>query len=136
MPDQFHPPWLEHSNYTWRRVQVLKLLIIQVPPTSHHLISLRSKYSQTPSVYVPLLMSETKFHTHKLCIAAEITFLRNSLNFDVLKKLPHKKLHIFVNSKLCAECFIKKIHKCSLRLRVEQQLQLAVTSNINYYFES
>jgi hypothetical protein len=21
-----HPPWLDHSNYTWRRVQVMKLL--------------------------------------------------------------------------------------------------------------
>jgi hypothetical protein len=25
----FHPPWLDHSNYTWRRVQVMKLLIMQ-----------------------------------------------------------------------------------------------------------
>jgi hypothetical protein len=23
-----HPPWLDHSNHTWRRVQVMKLLII------------------------------------------------------------------------------------------------------------
>jgi hypothetical protein len=23
-----HPPWLDHSNYTWRRVQVMKLLIM------------------------------------------------------------------------------------------------------------
>jgi hypothetical protein len=26
MPFPSHPPWLDHSNYTWRRVQVLKLL--------------------------------------------------------------------------------------------------------------
>jgi hypothetical protein len=42
---------------------------MQFPPTSRHLISLRSKYSQfyvlTPSVYVPPLMSETKFHNHR-----------------------------------------------------------------------
>jgi hypothetical protein len=24
MPCQFHPPWLDHSNYTWRRVQFVK----------------------------------------------------------------------------------------------------------------
>jgi hypothetical protein len=42
---------------------------MQFSPTSCHFISLWSKYSpqqhsQTPSVYVPHLMSETKFHTH------------------------------------------------------------------------
>jgi hypothetical protein len=24
-----HPPWFDHSNYTWRSVQVMKLLIMQ-----------------------------------------------------------------------------------------------------------
>jgi hypothetical protein len=43
----------------------MKLLIMQFSPTSGHLISLQSKYSpQAPSVYVPLLMSDTKCHTH------------------------------------------------------------------------
>jgi hypothetical protein len=28
MTCQSHLPWLDHSNYTWRRVQVMKLLII------------------------------------------------------------------------------------------------------------
>ncbi|PNF30260.1 hypothetical protein B7P43_G01232 [Cryptotermes secundus] len=28
MPCPSHPPWLHHSKYTWRRVQVMKLLII------------------------------------------------------------------------------------------------------------
>jgi hypothetical protein len=46
-----HPPRLGHSDYTWRRAQVMKLLIMQFPPTSTHLISLRSS------------MPETKFHT-------------------------------------------------------------------------
>jgi hypothetical protein len=34
-----HPPLLDHSNYTWRRVQVVKLLIMQFSPTFRHLIS-------------------------------------------------------------------------------------------------
>jgi hypothetical protein len=25
MPCPSHAPWLDHSNYTWRRVQVMKL---------------------------------------------------------------------------------------------------------------
>jgi hypothetical protein len=25
MPCPSHPPWLDHSNYTWTRVQVMKL---------------------------------------------------------------------------------------------------------------
>jgi hypothetical protein len=58
------------SHPSWRRVQVMKLLIMQFSPTSRHFISLRSKYSpqhpcsQTPSVCVPPLTSETTFHTH------------------------------------------------------------------------
>jgi hypothetical protein len=44
-PTTSHPPWLDYSNYTWRSVQIIKLLIMQFSPTSCHLISLRSKYS-------------------------------------------------------------------------------------------
>jgi hypothetical protein len=29
MPCSSHPPWLDHSNYIWRRVQLMKLLIMQ-----------------------------------------------------------------------------------------------------------
>jgi hypothetical protein len=27
MPCPSHLPWLDHSNYTWRRIQIMKLLI-------------------------------------------------------------------------------------------------------------
>jgi hypothetical protein len=40
-----HYPWLDHSNYTWRRVQVMTHLIMQFSPTSCHFSSLRFKYS-------------------------------------------------------------------------------------------
>jgi hypothetical protein len=44
----------------------MKLLIMQFPSISRHIIPPRSKYSpQTPSVGVPPLMLETKFRTHK-----------------------------------------------------------------------
>jgi hypothetical protein len=45
MPCSSHTPWLDHSNFTWRRVQVIKFPIMQFSPTSGHFISLRSKYS-------------------------------------------------------------------------------------------
>jgi hypothetical protein len=35
----------DHSNYTWRRVLVMKLLNMQFSPTSCHFFSLWSKYS-------------------------------------------------------------------------------------------
>jgi hypothetical protein len=50
-----YPPWLDHSNYTWRRVQVMKLPVTQFFPTSCDFISLWSKYSQTPSVWLTWL---------------------------------------------------------------------------------
>jgi hypothetical protein len=67
MPCQSHPPWLGHSNYTWRTVQVMTLLIMKFLPISCHSslfgpnILLSTLFSDTLS---PPLMSETKFHTH------------------------------------------------------------------------
>jgi hypothetical protein len=40
-----HPPGVDHSNYTWRGLQVMKLLVMDYYPTSCHFICLRSKYS-------------------------------------------------------------------------------------------
>jgi hypothetical protein len=40
MPRPSHPSLLDHSNYTWRIVQVMKLLIVQFSPTSCHFIPL------------------------------------------------------------------------------------------------
>jgi hypothetical protein len=37
-------PRLDCSNYTWRRVQIMKLLVMQLSPFFRHLIPLRSKY--------------------------------------------------------------------------------------------
>jgi hypothetical protein len=34
MPRPSHPSWLDYSNYSWRRVQVMKLLIMQFSPIS------------------------------------------------------------------------------------------------------
>jgi hypothetical protein len=44
MARQSHPPWPDYSNYTWRRVHIMKLLVTQFSPFTGQLIPLRSKY--------------------------------------------------------------------------------------------
>jgi hypothetical protein len=44
LPCPSNLPSLYHCNYTWRSVQVLKFLVMQLSPTSSHFISLRSRY--------------------------------------------------------------------------------------------
>jgi hypothetical protein len=67
MPRPSHPPWLDHPNYTWRRVQVMKLLIMLFSATSCHFISLRSKYSPQQSTFLPWCQrpSFTPIHKHR-----------------------------------------------------------------------
>jgi hypothetical protein len=50
MPRPSHLPRLHYSNYTWRRVQIMKLFIMQYSLFSCHIISLRSKYLPQHSV--------------------------------------------------------------------------------------
>jgi hypothetical protein len=54
MPCPSHPPWLDHFDYTWRRVQIMKLLSMLFSPIFRHLISLRSKYSLQHPVLSPV----------------------------------------------------------------------------------
>jgi hypothetical protein len=56
-----HPPWLDHSNYVWRGVQVMKLLNMQFSPISRHFISLRSKYS---ILHIFIFNVRKKWHMH------------------------------------------------------------------------
>jgi hypothetical protein len=58
MPCLSHPPWLDHSNYTWRRAQVMKFLIMQFSLTSRHFLSLllSTLFSNTLSLCSSLIM--------------------------------------------------------------------------------
>jgi hypothetical protein len=47
MPCPSHPPWLHHSNYTLRRVQVMKLLIFHSSSSSVFLTRLSGPDSRT-----------------------------------------------------------------------------------------
>jgi hypothetical protein len=66
MPCPSHPPWFDHSNYTWQRAQVMKHLVMHFSPICCHFISLKSKYSVPCSqrLNVTPLLSEIKLHTH------------------------------------------------------------------------
>jgi hypothetical protein len=64
MPRLPHPPRLDNSNYTWRRVHIMLF-----SPPSRHSIHLRSKYSpqhrilkQPQSMFS--LNVRAMFHTH------------------------------------------------------------------------
>jgi hypothetical protein len=68
MPCPSHSQFYHPHNTAWG-IQIIKL-IMKFSPLPCYLIPLmpkyspRTPYSQTPSAYVPLSMSATKFHTH------------------------------------------------------------------------
>jgi hypothetical protein len=53
MPWPSHPSWVQHSNYTWRRVKVMKLLVMQFlrPPVTSSLLG--------PNIFLSTLFSKT-----------------------------------------------------------------------------
>jgi len=48
MPLLSHPPWFEHSNNIWWRVQVMKLSTVHPSSASCHFLSLMFKHSHKP----------------------------------------------------------------------------------------
>jgi hypothetical protein len=60
-----HPPLLDYSNYTWRRVQITKLLIMQFSPFSRHLIPLRSKCPPQYPVRITVLKFQIWLKVHE-----------------------------------------------------------------------
>jgi hypothetical protein len=71
MPCQYQPSWLDHSNFIWQKVQVMKFLIMQFAPTFYYFFPIKP-CSQTHSL--PPLKSEPKFYTHAK-LKAELYFL-------------------------------------------------------------
>jgi hypothetical protein len=72
MPCPSHPPWLDHTNYAWRRVKVMKLLIMKFSPSSCHYISLWPKYSPLhPVLKHPHQMNPILLKVHKTSFTNE-----------------------------------------------------------------
>jgi hypothetical protein len=61
-----HSPWLDHSNYVWRGVQVMKLLIMQFSPISRRFMS-----HVSTCAYESVLWSFGLFNTGKDCITED-----------------------------------------------------------------
>jgi hypothetical protein len=66
MPQSSHPPRLNYSNSTWRRVQLMKLFVMQFSPFSCHL----------KSFLHPALISETKCWIPTACKIQRVYSLR------------------------------------------------------------
>jgi hypothetical protein len=72
MPCSSHPSWLDHSNYTWTRVKVMKFFIMQFSGTFCHFICLRSKYCPQHPVLrhnFPSRFDNKKFNVSSAVIA-------------------------------------------------------------------
>jgi hypothetical protein len=62
MPCSSHSPWLDHSNYIWRGVQVMKLLIMQLPPICHQLSLYQISWYK---IYFPRICLSTSYIFHQ-----------------------------------------------------------------------
>jgi hypothetical protein len=62
MPRPPHSPWLYLPNDIWGWVQIMKFLIVQLPPFSRHLIPLR------PNILLRTLFSNTLSLCSRLCV--------------------------------------------------------------------
>jgi hypothetical protein len=63
MPCPSHPLLIDHSNYIWRRVQVMALLLMQFSSTLYYFILLRSKYAP-PHYFMSYFQSVFSLQRH------------------------------------------------------------------------
>jgi hypothetical protein len=75
-----NPPWLDHSNYIWRRVQDIKVLIMKYSPASYYFIFcqnilLSSLYSNILSLCHSFNVRDQVSHTRKTTISIIVTYI-------------------------------------------------------------
>jgi hypothetical protein len=70
MPCPSHPSRLDHSNYTWRTIQITNLLVMQFSPPSRHFIPpnilLGTLSSNTLSLYSSLNVGNQVSHPYRI----------------------------------------------------------------------
>jgi hypothetical protein len=100
MPCQSHPHWLDHFNYMWRRVQIVRLLIMQVSLTSYHFIPLRSEYFPRH----PVLKQ-----TRSMLLRKQISHSHKTVKIKIYTKLP---LCLIIRPKeiSCSKGTVVRIH--------------------------
>jgi hypothetical protein len=92
-----HPPLLDNSNYTLRRVQISELLVMQFSSSSHHFIPLHSKYYPLHR----MISQQTLIWTEKS--RQNLVFYSNKSPFDFH---PHvSNLPAFMRSNLSHACY-------------------------------
>jgi hypothetical protein len=71
MPDPSNPPWFDHPNDIWRRVQIMELLTMQLSPSSCHFIPLQSvpfAYCTRPVSFWMFTVRAAQVHFYSLLI--------------------------------------------------------------------
>jgi hypothetical protein len=58
---RLYPLWLYHSDYIWRGLWAVNLLIMQLSPTRCHLTQLLSKHCPQYQISTPLLLPNNNF---------------------------------------------------------------------------
>jgi hypothetical protein len=96
MPRTSHPSWLDHSNYTWRRVQVMEPLVtlstlrpIGTPSTNSHtcLYQILRFCWRTPSVKPQLPLRRRNMNSVEKSVDFRYNFYRNlsSVSYILLR---------------------------------------------------
>jgi hypothetical protein len=87
MSRSFYSPWLDQTNNIWWSVQVMKLLIMQSSPDSHHLpplgpnILLSTLFPNTLSLCSSLSATDQVSHPYKTTVKYGCVFYLTIISF-------------------------------------------------------
>jgi hypothetical protein len=97
-PRPSYPPWLDHPSNIWRRVQVMKFLIMQSSPVSRHFLPLRSIYSPQH----PVLK-----HPQPMLLPCDRPTLLDQCNRDIYRRRVAEWYKLFAEFRFTALKFLR-----------------------------
>jgi hypothetical protein len=101
MPCPSHPPWLDHSNYVWRGVHVMKPLVMQFSPVTSSLfgpnILLSTLFSNILSLCSSFNVRDHISHPYRTTVKI-IIFLYSNLYVFRLQMIGQKSLDWMVTN--------------------------------------